>query len=52
MTKCMQKYISVSSVRKITRKQKEMQQKQFEKRGVKAKAVHFYQALDEIIKRA
>ena len=50
MVKFKQKYLSNSSVIKIKRKQRQMQQKQFEKKGRKAKAVHFYEALDELLK--
>ena len=47
---CCNKYISVASARKIKKKQRDMQMREFERKGKKCKKVHFYDALDEILK--
>lgn len=47
---CCNKYISVASARKIKRKQKEMQLKEFDRKGKKCKKIYFYDALDEILR--
>ena len=44
------KMISESSIAKIKKKQKEMQIREFAKKGRKAHKVHFYQALDAILR--
>lgn len=43
------KYISKRSVNEVRRHQKELQRRENEKRGRKAKTIHFYKALDNYL---
>ena len=47
---CVNKYISKKTVRKTMQKQKEMQLREFEKKGRRAKKIHFYEALEELLR--
>jgi hypothetical protein len=43
-------YVSMAAVRKIAKKQRELQKKEFEKKGKKANKVYQYQALDALLR--
>jgi hypothetical protein len=43
------KYISKKVEREVKKHQKVMQRKENERRGRKAKTVHFYKALDDVL---